>query len=251
MAAVLRNIPSLAEGRLVLQTACLRPLSADRKLVLGVIPGLEGAYVATGGGRLGLMMGPAMAWLMSELITSGRHQRPARRVRPGPLLRVSESRLKPVLGVGNQPLVPSPLLSDSTIALVVYGVLLESRQVDMVNSGAEKMKRWGLTAVGGIGRLLAGLILFVLVATVASAIGLDDPRGGGGRPPLSGMLALLILTASVDRWRIPGLQIRAPRPDPTELRQSRDYFQWIQNHEETETRRSSSSQEDRGDGERR
>jgi glycine oxidase len=70
MSAVLRNIPSLAEGQLVLQTACIRPLSADRKLVLGKAPGLEGAYVATGGGRLGLMMGPAMAWLTSELIAS-------------------------------------------------------------------------------------------------------------------------------------------------------------------------------------
>ncbi len=70
MAAVLKNIPSLAEGEIVLQTACLRPLSADRKLVLGKVSGFEGAYVATGGGRLGLMMGPAMAWLMAELIAN-------------------------------------------------------------------------------------------------------------------------------------------------------------------------------------
>ena len=59
-----------AAGEIVLQTACLRPLSADRKLVLGKVAGLEGAYVATGGGRLGLMMGPAMAWLMAELIAN-------------------------------------------------------------------------------------------------------------------------------------------------------------------------------------
>jgi glycine/D-amino acid oxidase-like deaminating enzyme len=83
MAAVLRNIPSLAEGRLVLQTACLRPLSADRKLVLGAIPGLEGAYVATEGGRLGLMMGPAMAWLIAELITSGATSVPLDEFDPG------------------------------------------------------------------------------------------------------------------------------------------------------------------------
>ena len=70
MAAVLKNIPSLAAGEIVLQTACLRPLSADRKLVLGKVAGLEGAYVATGGGRLGLMMGPAMAWLMADLIAN-------------------------------------------------------------------------------------------------------------------------------------------------------------------------------------
>ena len=71
MAAVVKNIPSLAEGHVVLQTACIRPLSADRKMVLGAVPGLDGAYVSTGGGRLGLMLGPAMGWLTAELITTG------------------------------------------------------------------------------------------------------------------------------------------------------------------------------------
>ncbi len=83
MSAVLRNIPSLAEGELVLQTACIRPLSADRKLVLGKAPGLEGAYVATGGGRLGLMMGPAMAWLMAELIANDTTSIPLAEFDPG------------------------------------------------------------------------------------------------------------------------------------------------------------------------
>ena len=83
MAAVLRNIPSLAEGQIVLQTACIRPLSADRKLVLGKAPGLEGAYVATGGGRLGLMMGPAMAWLMAELIANDTTSVPLDEFDPG------------------------------------------------------------------------------------------------------------------------------------------------------------------------
>ena len=83
MSAVLRNIPSLAEGELVLQTACIRPLSADRKLVLGKAPGLEGAYVATGGGRLGLMMGPAMACLMAELIANDATNVPLDEFNPG------------------------------------------------------------------------------------------------------------------------------------------------------------------------
>lgn len=71
MSSAVKNIPSLVEGQLVIHTACIRPLSADRKLVLGAVPGLEGAYVATGGGRLGLMLGPAMAWLTAELIARG------------------------------------------------------------------------------------------------------------------------------------------------------------------------------------
>ena len=83
MAGVVKNIPSLAEGQLVLQTACLRPLSADRKLVLGAVPRLGGAYVATGGGRLGLMMGPAMGWLMAELIADGTTSVPLDEFDPG------------------------------------------------------------------------------------------------------------------------------------------------------------------------
>ena len=83
IAAVVKNIPSLAEGQVVLQTACLRPLSADRKLVLGAVPGLDGAYVATGGGRLGLMMGPAMGWLTAELIATGMTSVPLDEFDPG------------------------------------------------------------------------------------------------------------------------------------------------------------------------
>ena len=49
MTAVTNNVPSLAEGEIVVHTACVRPLSADRKLVLGEVPGTEGAYLATGG----------------------------------------------------------------------------------------------------------------------------------------------------------------------------------------------------------
>ena len=71
MAAVTKNVPSLSEGEVVIHTACVRPLSLDRKLVLGEVPGTEGAYTATGGGRLGLMLGPAMARLTADLIAKG------------------------------------------------------------------------------------------------------------------------------------------------------------------------------------
>ena len=42
MAGVTKNVPSLAEGEVVVHTACVRPLSADRKLVLGEVPGTGG-----------------------------------------------------------------------------------------------------------------------------------------------------------------------------------------------------------------
>ena len=83
MAAVTRNVPSLSEGEVVIHTACVRPLSADRKLVLGEVPGLDGAYVATGGGRLGLMLGPAMARLAADLVTRGAARMPLDEFDPG------------------------------------------------------------------------------------------------------------------------------------------------------------------------
>ena len=83
MAGVTKNVPSLAEGEVVVHTACVRPLSADRKLVLGEVPGTEGAYAATGGGRLGLMLGPAMARLTADLIAKGTTMVPLDEFDPG------------------------------------------------------------------------------------------------------------------------------------------------------------------------
>ena len=83
MAGVTKNVPSLAEGEVVVHTACVRPLSADRKLVLGGVPGTEGAYAATGGGRLGLMLGPAMARLTADLIAKGTTTVPLDEFDPG------------------------------------------------------------------------------------------------------------------------------------------------------------------------
>ena len=37
----------------------------------GPIPGVEGAYAATGGGRQGIMMGPGMAKALADLIVRG------------------------------------------------------------------------------------------------------------------------------------------------------------------------------------
>ena len=83
MAGVTKNVPSLAEGEVVMHTACVRPLSADRRLVLGEAPGLEGAYVATGGGRLGLMLGPGMARLTADLVAKGTTTIPLDEFYPG------------------------------------------------------------------------------------------------------------------------------------------------------------------------
>ena len=71
MASLLKMVPSMAEARLAQHTACLRPLSSDGLLLLGKAAALEGVYLATGAGRQGIMLGPAMARVTVDLITKG------------------------------------------------------------------------------------------------------------------------------------------------------------------------------------
>jgi D-amino-acid dehydrogenase len=46
----------------------LRPLSADGLPVLGRVPGVAGAYVATGHGPSGLTLGPYSARVVADLV---------------------------------------------------------------------------------------------------------------------------------------------------------------------------------------
>ncbi|MDA0769582.1 MAG: hypothetical protein BZY79_02390 [SAR202 cluster bacterium Casp-Chloro-G4] len=71
MASLLKMIPSLLDAELVQHTACLRPLSVDGIPILGPVPGLEGAYIATGAGRKGILLGPGMAKALTDQILKG------------------------------------------------------------------------------------------------------------------------------------------------------------------------------------
>ena len=83
MASLINMVPSAADGRLVRQTACLRPLASDRLLVLGGVPGWDGVYLATGGGRQGIVLGPAMGKITADLITAGHADIPIAAFDPG------------------------------------------------------------------------------------------------------------------------------------------------------------------------
>jgi glycine/D-amino acid oxidase-like deaminating enzyme len=69
--STLLMLPSLADADLALQTACLRPVTPDNVLMLGGMPGIDGLYIATGGGRQGIMMGPGMGQITADLIAKG------------------------------------------------------------------------------------------------------------------------------------------------------------------------------------
>jgi D-amino-acid dehydrogenase len=64
----LRVAPGLAGAGMLETRVGLRPLSADGLPMLGPIPGVAGAYVATGHGPSGLTLGPYSAALISDLV---------------------------------------------------------------------------------------------------------------------------------------------------------------------------------------
>lgn len=86
-ASLLKMIPSLGDAQLVQQTACLRPVADDGELVLGTVPGWDGVYIATGTGRKGILLGPAMGRITADLITKGRTAIPVDQFSPSRFVR--------------------------------------------------------------------------------------------------------------------------------------------------------------------
>jgi len=64
-------VPALSEAQVVLQTACLRPLTADRLPIIGEIPGWEGVYLATGHWTKGILLSLVTARVITDLIVKG------------------------------------------------------------------------------------------------------------------------------------------------------------------------------------
>ncbi|MDH3604427.1 MAG: FAD-binding oxidoreductase, partial [Candidatus Tectomicrobia bacterium] len=71
IASLLKMLPSMADAQLAQHTACLRPLALDEWLLLGPIPHGQGVYMATGAGRKGVLLGPAMGRITADLILKG------------------------------------------------------------------------------------------------------------------------------------------------------------------------------------
>ena len=70
-ADAVRAIPSLADSTVALQTACLRPTTSDGLPAIGRVGGRHDLYVATGGGKKGVLLGPAMGRAIADLILDG------------------------------------------------------------------------------------------------------------------------------------------------------------------------------------
>ncbi|MCY4624056.1 MAG: FAD-dependent oxidoreductase [Chloroflexi bacterium] len=66
-----RVFPAITKGTVELHTACLRPVSPDNAPIIGAVPGKQGVFVATGGGRKGILAGPALGMATADLVTRG------------------------------------------------------------------------------------------------------------------------------------------------------------------------------------
>ncbi len=71
MAGASRVFPAIAEGTVELHTACLRPVSPDNAPIVGAVPGVQGVFLATGGGRKGILAAPALGKATAGLVTAG------------------------------------------------------------------------------------------------------------------------------------------------------------------------------------
>jgi len=70
--ALCRNIsPALAAAPIKLRQACFLPVTADGLPLMGPVPGVAGAYVATGHSVWGMLNAPATGEALSELILDG------------------------------------------------------------------------------------------------------------------------------------------------------------------------------------
>ena len=70
--ALCRTIsPALAAAPIVARQACFRPVTEDGLPLMGRVPGVDGAYVATGHSVWGMLNAPATGEAMAELIVDG------------------------------------------------------------------------------------------------------------------------------------------------------------------------------------
>jgi glycine/D-amino acid oxidase-like deaminating enzyme len=63
---------ALATARITRRQACYRPVTDDNLPLIGRVPGVRGAYVATGHGPWGMLNAPATGLALAELITEGK-----------------------------------------------------------------------------------------------------------------------------------------------------------------------------------
>src|SRR5438105_4058755 len=86
--------PALASAEILARQACFRPVTSDGLPLIGAVPGVAGAYVATGHSVWGILNAPATGEAVSELIVDGAaHTLDLSPFDPGRLPRLDPARL--------------------------------------------------------------------------------------------------------------------------------------------------------------
>jgi glycine/D-amino acid oxidase-like deaminating enzyme len=62
---------TLAAAPITRRQACYRPVTDDGLPLIGRVPGVAGAYVATGHGPWGMLNAPGTGFALAELIVAG------------------------------------------------------------------------------------------------------------------------------------------------------------------------------------
>lgn len=76
MQRAVRLMPDLAQARVALHTACLRPVTPDWLPIIGRPPGYENVVLATGAGKKGILLSPGFGKAVADLISDGETQMP-------------------------------------------------------------------------------------------------------------------------------------------------------------------------------
>ena len=83
MDRAVRLMPELAQARLTLHTACLRPVTPDWLPIIGKPPGYDNVVLATGAGKKGILLSPGFGKAVADIISSGATQMPVADFEPG------------------------------------------------------------------------------------------------------------------------------------------------------------------------
>ena len=78
-----RLFPAMAQAELVSHTACLRPVTPDWLPIIGKPPGYENVVLATGAGKKGILLAPAMGKAAADLVATGATRIPVAALNPG------------------------------------------------------------------------------------------------------------------------------------------------------------------------
>ena len=77
-----RLMPDLAQARLTLHTACLRPVTPDWLPIIGKPPGYDNVVLATGAGKKGILLSPGFGKAVADLISQGETKMPVSEFNP-------------------------------------------------------------------------------------------------------------------------------------------------------------------------